>query len=90
MVPGPGESADTRKDPYRICHRILRPLVRGTQHLLQYNHAGPETALIKEAGNPAKYGAQVPSIWPTAAPWSLARGSLQTPARTHTGSAMGS
>jgi hypothetical protein len=42
----------TRKDPHRICHGILRPPVSGTQLLLQY-YAGPETALIKEAGNPA-------------------------------------
>ena len=27
--------------------------VSGTQCLLQFNHAGPQTALIKEAGNPA-------------------------------------
>jgi hypothetical protein len=33
VVPGPGESADTRKDPHRICHGILRPLVSGTQLL---------------------------------------------------------
>jgi hypothetical protein len=52
VVPGPGESPDTRKDPHRIRHGILGPLVSGTQHLLQSNRAGPETALIKEAGNP--------------------------------------
>jgi hypothetical protein len=31
----------------------LRPLVSGTQHLLQTNGAGPETALTREADNPA-------------------------------------
>jgi hypothetical protein len=49
----PGESPDTRKDSHRIPHRILRPLVSGTQRLLQSNRAGPETALIKEADKPA-------------------------------------
>ena len=53
VVPGPGESLDTHKDSHRICDGILRPLVSGTQRLLQSNRAGPETALIKEAGNPA-------------------------------------
>jgi hypothetical protein len=53
VVPDPGESADTRKDPHRIRHGILRPLVSGTQRLLQSNLQGPQTALIKEAGNPA-------------------------------------
>jgi hypothetical protein len=57
----PAESLDTRKDPHRIPHGILRPLVSGTQCLLQANHAGPETALIKEADNLALSGAQVPS-----------------------------
>ena len=33
VVPGPGESADTPKDPHRICHGILIPLVSGTQLL---------------------------------------------------------
>jgi hypothetical protein len=51
--PWPWESPDTHKDPHRICHGILRPLVSGTQHLIQSNRAGPETALIKEADNPA-------------------------------------
>ena len=51
--PWPGESADTCKDPHRIGHGILRTLVSGTQRLLQSNRAGPQTALIKEAGNPA-------------------------------------
>ena len=51
--PWPGESADTRKDPHRIRHGILRPLVNGTQRLLQSNLAGRETALIKEADNQA-------------------------------------
>ena len=49
----PEESPDTRKDPHRIRHGILGPLVSGTQHLLQSNRAGPETALIKEADNRA-------------------------------------
>jgi hypothetical protein len=48
-----GESLDTCKDPHRFHHGILRPLVSGTQHLLQSNRTGPETALIKEADNPA-------------------------------------
>jgi hypothetical protein len=30
-------------------HVILRLLVSGTQHLLQSNRAGPETALVREA-----------------------------------------
>jgi hypothetical protein len=59
--PWPGESADTGKDPHRIRHGILRPLVSGTQRLLQSNCAGPETTLIKEADNPAWSRAQVPS-----------------------------
>jgi hypothetical protein len=33
VVPGAGESVDTNKDPHRICHGILRPLVSGTQRL---------------------------------------------------------
>jgi hypothetical protein len=49
----PAESPDTRKDPHRIPHGILRPLVGGTEHLLQSNRAGPETALIRKAENPA-------------------------------------
>jgi hypothetical protein len=57
----PAQSPDTPKDPHRIPHGILRPLVRGTQRLLQSNHAGPETALTREADNPAWAGAQVPS-----------------------------
>jgi hypothetical protein len=50
-VPGPGSLRDTRKDPQRIPHGILRPLVSGTQCLLQSNLTGHETALIKEADN---------------------------------------
>jgi hypothetical protein len=57
----PEESPDTRKDPHRIPHRILRPLVSGTQHLLQSNRAEPETALAREGDNPAWSGEQVPS-----------------------------
>jgi hypothetical protein len=49
----PAESPDTHKEPHRIPHGILRPLVSGTQCLLQSNCTGPETALIKEADNPA-------------------------------------
>jgi hypothetical protein len=55
------ESLDTRKDPHRIPHGTLRPLVSGTQHLLQANRMGPETALTREADNPAWSRAQVPS-----------------------------
>lgn len=39
--------------PHRTLHGILRPLVSGTQLLLQSNRAEPETALIREAENPA-------------------------------------
>ena len=39
--------------PHRTLHRILRPLVSETQLLLQSNLAGPETALIRKAENPA-------------------------------------
>ena len=49
----PSESPDTRKEPHRIPHGILSPLVSGTQRLLQSNCAGPETALTREADNPA-------------------------------------
>jgi hypothetical protein len=49
----PTESPDTRKEPHRIPHGILRPLVSGTQHLLQSNREGPETALTRKADNPA-------------------------------------
>jgi hypothetical protein len=42
-------------------HGILRPLLSGTQPLLQSNLVGPKTALIREAENPAWSGAQVPS-----------------------------
>jgi hypothetical protein len=35
--------------------------VSGTHRPLQSNRAGPETALIKEAGNPAWYGTSSPS-----------------------------
>ena len=45
-------------------HGILGPLVSGTQLLFQSNHVGPETALIREAENPAWPGSQVPSGWP--------------------------
>jgi hypothetical protein len=56
-----GEFPGTLKNPHRICHGILRPLLSGTQRLLQSNCMGPETALIKEADNLAWSGAQVPS-----------------------------
>ena len=49
----PSESLDTCKDPQRITHGILRPLGSGTQHLLQFNLPGTETALTREADNPA-------------------------------------
>jgi hypothetical protein len=52
----PAESPDTCKEPHRIPHGILRPLVSGTQRQLQSNHAGPETALIKEADNQTDQG----------------------------------
>jgi hypothetical protein len=35
--------------------------VSGTQHLLQSNHTGPKTALVREAENPVWVGAQAPS-----------------------------
>ena len=57
----PSESPDTRKEPHRIPHGILSPLVSGTQHLLQSNRAGSETALIREAEKPASSGSQFPS-----------------------------
>ena len=37
----------------KTLHGILRPLVSGTKLLLQSNHVGLETALIREAENPA-------------------------------------
>jgi hypothetical protein len=37
--------------PHKTLHGILRPLVSGTQRLLQSNLSGPETALIREAEN---------------------------------------
>jgi hypothetical protein len=49
----PAESPDTHKEPHKIPHGTLRPLVSGTQRLLQSNHVAPETALIKKADNPA-------------------------------------
>jgi hypothetical protein len=49
----PAESPDTRKEPHRISHGILRPLVSGTECLLQSNRVGPETALTREADKPA-------------------------------------
>ena len=52
----PVESPDTHKDPHRIPHGILRPLVSGTQHLLQFNRAESETALIRESEKPANQG----------------------------------
>jgi hypothetical protein len=44
----PSESLNTRKDPHRIQHGILRSLVSGTQCLFQSNHTEPETALNRE------------------------------------------
>jgi hypothetical protein len=57
----PSESLDTSKEPHRIPYGILRPLMTGTRHLLQSNLAGSETALIKEADNPAWSEAQFPA-----------------------------
>jgi hypothetical protein len=45
------ESPDIRKDPHRTPHGILKPLVSGTQCLLQSNRTGLETALTREADN---------------------------------------
>jgi hypothetical protein len=54
-----GVSGHTQgKDPHRIPNGILRPLVSGTQSLLQTNRMGSETALTREADNPAWSGAQ--------------------------------
>jgi hypothetical protein len=39
----------TPQATHKTRHGILRPLVSGTQLLLQSNRSGPETALIKEA-----------------------------------------
>ena len=44
------ELPDTRKDPHRILHGILRPLVSGTQHRPQSNRMEPETAVHREEG----------------------------------------
>ena len=57
----PTESLDTCKDSHRIPHGILRPVMRGTNHLLQSNHVGHVTALIREAEKPASSGSQFPS-----------------------------
>jgi hypothetical protein len=46
---------------HRTLHGILRLLVCGTHLLVQTNHAGAETALIREAQNPDWSGTQVPS-----------------------------
>jgi hypothetical protein len=54
-------SLQTHKETHRIPHGIIRPLVSGIHCLLQSNLAGPETALTREADNPAWRGAQVPS-----------------------------
>jgi hypothetical protein len=74
--------------PHRTIHKILRPLVSGTQLLLQSNRAGPETALIREAENPAWSESQVPSTprqhWGTLGPESV-----DTP-EVPTGASMGS
>ena len=68
----PAESPDTRKDPHRIPHGILIPLVSGTQRLLQSNRVGPETALTREADNwpdqghkslPGHSSSGVPCAW---------------------------
>ena len=54
-------SPNTHKGPHRTPHGILRPLVSGTQHLPQSNHAEPETGVHREAGYPGLIGAQAPS-----------------------------
>jgi hypothetical protein len=43
---------NTRKGPHGTPQGILRPLVSGTQHLPQSNHAEPETGVHREAGYP--------------------------------------
>ena len=73
-------SWDTRKDPHRIHHWIPRPLVSGTQRVLQSNRTGPETALIREAENPAWDQGQKSLPVPASTGVAWAR-SLQTHAR---------
>jgi hypothetical protein len=48
----PADSPDTRKDPQRIPHGILRPLVSGTQCLPQSNRSEPEIVVNREADYP--------------------------------------
>jgi hypothetical protein len=48
----PADLPDTRTGPHRIPHRILRPLVSGTQRLPQSNRAEPETTGNREADYP--------------------------------------
>jgi hypothetical protein len=55
------DSEDNLQGPQRTLHGILQSLMSGTQLLLQSNRAGPETALIREAENPAWPESQVPS-----------------------------
>jgi hypothetical protein len=58
--------------PHRTLHGILGPLVSGTQLLLQSNLVGPETALIREAENPACQGHKsLPVSASTNEPWVL-------------------
>ena len=60
------------QSPQRTPHRILRPLVNGTQLLLQSNCTGLETALIREAENQADQGHKSLTVGTgtsTRAPW---------------------
>jgi hypothetical protein len=74
----PAESPDTRKGPHRIPHRILRPLVSGTQHLPQSNRMEPETAVNREADYPGLTWGTSP-FHSTRAPGCLASGAAQHP-----------
>jgi hypothetical protein len=62
-------SGVSHKGPHRIPHRILRPLVGGTQHLPQSNRAESETALTREADDPGLTWGTSP-FWSTRAPGS--------------------
>jgi hypothetical protein len=64
---------NTCKGPQRTPHGILRPLLSGTQRLLQSNDAEPETALHGEAGYPGLTWGTSP-FRSTRAPGYLARG----------------
>ena len=74
----PAESPDTHKDPHRIPHGILRPLVSVTQCLPQSNRMEAETALTREADDPdLTWG--ISPFWSTRAPGCLASGVSQHP-----------